>query len=118
MEPDTAWTGGEAAAGERRLSAPGAGEMDGCIRTPQARRADAIADRAARAAHRHQTLSLYGGEFLACPTRALGPRPEGASGPAGRGARSGCAVGDRARDSGVSGYREPEPVARKTEPRA
>ena len=83
------------------------GKVDRRLRSAQTRFADSVAGGLARTAHRHQTLPLHGGKFSAAAARVVGRRSERTAGSAGRGARSGCAVGHGGRDHGVSRYGEP-----------
>src|ERR1700733_1052788 len=115
MEPRPAAACSASASWKRRVYASGARKVDCRLRTAQRRAADAIAGQLARAAHRNQTLSLYGGEFPAAPARAVGRRSQTVAGSAGRGARSGCAVVNCRRDHGVSRYGKPAPVAGEVE---
>ena len=61
----------------------------------------------ARAAHRHQTIPLHGGEFPTQRTCVMGRRSERTAGSVGRGARSGCALGDSHRQN-VRPFPDPE----------
>src|SRR6202162_4320747 len=103
------------ASGERGVSAPGAGEMDGRLIAARTRFADAFASWVAPIAHRDQMLPLHVGKFSAAPARAVGRRSERATGSIGRGPLSGCTVGHGRRDTGVSGCRKPQPLAREVE---